>query len=135
MRSEAKNPQNWFDFAEEDLVRAYRRFSEGDFSDCLFHLQQCAEKAMKGRLIALGWQLQKIHDLAPLIEELATAGVDCRWFDESADVLATEYVATRYPGFEDAPVATEELRTLVLNTTKLFEQLTGRTYSGPPLPA
>lgn len=134
MRTDEKNPQHWFDFAEEDLVRAYRRFGEGDFKDCLFHLQQCAEKAMRGKLIALGWGLRKIHDLAPLIVALAGFGEDCSWFEDTADVLATEYIANRYPGFEDSPVTPAELRTLILNTTKLFEQLTGRKYRGPLLP-
>ena len=134
MQTDAKNPQHWFDFAGEDLVRAHRRFTEGDFKDCLFHLQQCAEKAMKGKLVALGWPLQKLHDLAALSVALQSYNIDCAWFEETADVLATEYIADRYPGFDDAPPDAIELRSFIADTTKLFENLTGRKYGGPPLP-
>ena len=48
MATDAKNPEHWFDFASDDLIRAYRRFAEGDYVDCLFHLQQSAEKVFKG---------------------------------------------------------------------------------------
>ena|ERR1051325_3053502 len=134
MLTDAKNPQHWFDIAEEDLTRAHRRFSEGDFKDCVFRLQQCAEKTMKGKLIALGWPLQRTHDLAVLIVALQSYQVDCAWFEETADVLATEYIADRYPGFDDAPPEADELREFVGETTKLFETLTARKYTGPPLP-
>src|SRR5436309_1995691 len=123
MRTDATNPEHWFDFAEEDLVRAHRRFIEADFKDCVFRLQQSAEKAMKGKLIALGWSLRKTHDLAPLTVALQGYGVDCAWFEETADVLATEYIADRYPGFDDAPPNAAELRGFVSDTTKLFEML------------
>lgn len=134
MRTDAKNPEHWFDFAEEDLLRAHRRFNEPDFRDCLFHLQQCVEKAMKGKLVALGWALQKTHDLAVLSLALQSYHVDCAWFEETADVLATEYIAERYPGFDDAPPEADELRGFIKDTIKLFESLTGRRYTGPPLP-
>ncbi len=134
MQTDAKNPQHWFDFAEEDLVRAHRRFVDGDLKDCLFHLQQSAEKAMKGKLIALGWSLQKTHDLAALGAALQSYHVDCAWFEETADVLATEYIADRYPGFDDAPPDADELRGFIEETAKFFTDLTGRKYSGPSLP-
>lgn len=134
MLTDAKNPQHWFDIAGEDLVRAHRRFNEADFKDCIFRLQQSAEKAMKGKLVALGWSLQKTHDLATLSVALQSYQVDCAWFEETADVLATEYIADRYPGFDDAPPDATELRGFVGDTTKLFETLTGRKYNGPPMP-
>ena len=133
MLTDARNPQHWFNIAEEDLVRAHRRFSEADFKDCVFRLQQSAEKAMKGRLVALGWPLQKTHDLAVLSLARQSYQVDCAWFEETADVLATEYIADRYPGFDDTPPEVDEVRVFVGDTTKLFETLTGRKYNGPRL--
>ena len=130
MPTDARNPQHWFDFAAKDLERAYRRFAEPDLKDCLFHLQQCAEKAMKGRLIAAGRPLQKTHDLGGLSTALLSCGVDCSWFEETADVLATEYIADRYPGFDDQPPDAAELRQFLEETHKLFEQLSGRKHAG-----
>ena len=90
---------------------------------------------MKGRLIASGWALQKIHDLAALGVALQSHGVDCSWFEETADVLATEYIADRYPGFDDHPPDPADLREFVADTLKLFETLSGRKYGGPELPS
>jgi HEPN domain-containing protein len=134
MLTDPKNPQHWFDFAEKDLLRAHRRFVEPDFIDCLFHLQQCAEKAMKGRLVSAGWALQKTHDLGALSASLFAHGIDCSWFEETADVLATEYIADRYPGFNDEPPDAAELRGFVQDTRRLFEELSGRKDAGPELP-
>ena len=135
MQTDPRNPQHWFDFAERELQRAHRRFAEPDLKDCLFHLQQCAEKAMKGRLVSAGWSLQKTHDLGALSMALCTYGIDCARFEETADVLATAYLADRYPGFDDEPPNSGELRGFVGDTRQLFETLSGRSYSGPELPA
>ena len=133
MLTDARNPEHWFDFAERDLARACRRFAEGDYEDCLFRLQQCAEKVLKGKLIALGWKLQKVHDLGSLIVALGSYGIDCSWFEPAADVLATDYIADRYPGFDDTPPDAIELRGFVTDTTSLFERLSGRRHTGPRL--
>lgn len=134
MRNDPLDPESWFDYPEEDLVRAYKRFAEGDSMDCAHHLQQSAEKAMKGKLIGLSWSLQKTHNLAYLVKDLCARGLDFSWYSTAADVLTTEYIADRYPGFDDAPPSSEELRAFVTATTKVFENLSGRKYAGPLLP-
>jgi len=45
----------------------------------------------------------------------------------------TEYIANRYPGFDDQPPHLTELREFVKNTRKLFELLSARKYAGPEL--
>lgn len=134
MITDPRDPQVWFDIAQKDLERAHRRFAEGDLTYCLFHLQQCAEKTIKGHLIGRGWNLQKTHDLDLLLHELRSAGVDCSWFNEAAEALTAEYIADRYPGFNDEPPDATELRGFVQDTRRLFEELSGRKYAGPELP-
>ena len=134
MPTDARDPQAWFDIAAKDLGRAHRRFAEGDIGDCLFRLQQCAEKAMKGKLLSLGWKLQKTHELGLLLLELKSKQLDCSWFETAADVLETEYISDRYPGFVDQPPDTATLRGFIVDTVKLFESLTNRKYNGHPLP-
>ena len=90
---------------------------------------------MKGKLIASGWSLQKTHDLELLLSELRSRGFDYSWYQNVADALTTEYIADRYPGFDDAPPVPGELRTFITETTKLFEHLSGRKYAGPLLPS
>ena len=132
MPTDAKDPQHWFDFASQDLIRAHRRFIEADYGD-VFHLQQSAEKTLKGKLIASGWKLQRTHDLSALIVAHKGLSTDCSWFEEVAAVLATEYIADRYPGFDEAPLNPAELRTFLAEATKLFEDLSARKYNGPQL--
>jgi HEPN domain-containing protein len=91
--TDARDPQAWFDFAAKDLERAHRRSAEGDLQDSLFHLQQCAEKVMKGKLIGLGWNLKKTHELGILLLDLKAHQVDCAWFEDTAEVLTAEYIA------------------------------------------
>ena len=134
MVTDPRNPQVWFDTAQKDLDRAHRRFAEGDLTYCLFHLQQCAEKTIKGHLIGLGWSLKKTHDLDLLLRELRSRGVDCFWFADAAQTLTAEYLADRYPGFDDHPLDGAELRHFVQDTRQLFEEPTGRPYAGPALP-
>jgi len=133
MRNDPLDPESRFDYAEQDLARAYKRFAEGDHMDCAHHAQQCAEKVMKGKPIGFGWTLQKTHNLASLLKDLRSYGLDLVWFSDAADILTTEYIADRYPGFDDAPPEPGELREFVVQTTQLFENLTGRKYAGPPL--
>jgi HEPN domain-containing protein len=132
MRNNPLDPESWFDYAEQDLVRAHKRFAEGDAMDGAHHLQQCAEKVMKGKLIGLGWPLQKTHNLTALLKELRAHALDIDWFTDAADVLTVEYIADRYPGFDDAPPSADELRKFATDTTTLFESLSGRKYTGPP---
>jgi HEPN domain-containing protein len=126
MPANPRDPQVWFDFAEKDLNRARKRITEGDAEDCLFHLQQTAEKVCKGKLIELGWNLRKTHDLTELIQELEERSVDLDYYCETASVLTSGYIADRYPGFSDEPVELDSLRELLKLTQRLFETLSGR---------
>lgn len=134
MRSDPRDPQVCFDLAEQDLTWASKRLAEGGFPDCAHHPQQCAEKALKVRLIGRGRQLQKTHNLAFLLKAAEPHGLDFGWFADAADTLTAEYVADRYPRFDDAPLAPDELRELLAQAVRLFEGLAGRKYTGPTLP-
>jgi HEPN domain-containing protein len=126
MPANPRDPQVWFDFAAKDLDRAHKRLAEGDAEDCLFHLQQTAEKACKGKLIELGWNLRKTHDLTQLIQELEDRSLNLDYYSETASVLSSGYIAERYPGFSDEPIDLDLLREHLKLTQRLFETLSGR---------
>jgi HEPN domain-containing protein len=129
MPANPRDPQVWFDFAAKDLERAHKRLAEGDAGDCLFHLQQTAEKACEGKLIELGWNLRKTHDLTELIQELEERSFDLDYYCETASVLSSGYIADRYPSFSDDPVELDSLREHLKLTQRLFETVSGR--NGP----
>ena len=129
MTNDPRNPQAWFNLVAKDLAQAFKRFTEGDSEDCLFHLQQAAEKACKGKLIEMGWPLRKTHDLTELIEELKNRKQNCDWFQETASVLTSAYITDRYPGFADKPIEMDELQKFLKDAQRLVEKLTGEKPS------
>lgn len=94
----------WFAKAEEDLYTAKRLVSDEYFPVGIvcFHCQQCAEKYLKGLLVAKGINVAKSHDLVYLLELVQ----DRQLFDEIFDhveVLTDYSVEPRYPS-EDADI-------------------------------
>lgn len=128
MRRDPHDPEAWFDYAEEDLRRSQRRLGEGDLSDCLVHLQQCAEKAMKGKLIGLGWPLERTHNLIKLADELAPHGIDLQWFGKTAGILLAGYIGDRYPGVQQDDLDLALVKESLEQTTRLFVQISGRSH-------
>jgi len=98
----------------------------------LFFLQQAAEKCLKGKLVALGWELVKTHDLAALVETGAQHGLALDWFRNTAEELTYECFAERHPGdFEPSPTA-EETRQLLADVEMLFARLFPEGEVGDP---
>ena len=93
--------QEWFKHASEDIDAAELLFKEKLFAQSLFHCQQAIEKALKGALIALDWELIKTHDLFFLFEEGKKYLKDIPKFDENyTTILSDTYIYSRYPHFE-----------------------------------
>lgn len=101
-KTDAGNPADWLSFADADLaaveVLVTNRTS---FFVCRSKLAEALEKALKADLIARGWELRKVHDLAKLCDALAerdAAGADR--LQPLVDELAECYTESRYPGFD-----------------------------------
>lgn len=63
--SNRKLVQEWFDKAGQDFDDAEFLFKHNrSFETIAFHIQQAAEKYLKGFLISKGQELEKTHDLA-----------------------------------------------------------------------
>jgi HEPN domain-containing protein len=126
MRNDPHDPEAWYDFAGADLRRAHRALRDNDLSDCLSRLEQCAEKAIKGKLIGLGWPLERTHNLPKLIGELRSRGVVADWFEPSASILLEGYIGDRYPGASDEEFEESVVRNCLAETERLFAELSGR---------
>jgi HEPN domain-containing protein len=126
MRHDPHDPEAWFDYAEEDLVRAEKRLAEPDVVDALNHMQQSAEKALKGKLIGLGWDLIKTHNLTFLSKELAKKGFNLSWFEATGDLLTAQYIIDRYPHTIEPLPDSVALQSALDETRRLFEELSGR---------
>ena len=73
------------------------------FEDLCFDAQQAAEKAVKAVLVSKGRRFPKTHDLAELLDLVATTGTEVPPDVLEAKRLTPYAVAGRYPGVsEDA---------------------------------
>ena len=72
MRRESGLPGDWFEKASRDLRRVEVLLADDDIEGAGFHLQQAAEKYLKGYLLGRGWPLKRTHDLEVLVNEAMT---------------------------------------------------------------
>lgn len=93
---ESLYPQDWFAKARKDLhtVEILMR-EQGDAEIASFHLQQAAEKYLKGYLLSHGWQLQRTHNLEILLNEAVRIEPRLEDFEISAKKPQT---CTRWSG-------------------------------------
>jgi HEPN domain-containing protein len=110
--------------AERDLATAVRMSESGqDFADIIcFHAEQCAEKALKGLILALGQVPPRTHDLVVLQQALTK--LDRRGADLQGYCLAlSDYaVAPRYPGWEDL-VGTVDIGGVLSYASAVLDQI------------
>ncbi len=62
-------PSDQLRIAERDYARVEYLLAAHDPEAAGFYLQQALEKFLKAYLLSKGWQLQRIHDFEPLLNE------------------------------------------------------------------
>lgn len=89
--------------AERDHATAVRMSESGaDFADVVcFHAEQCAEKALKALILALGEVPPRTHDLVVLQQALCRLEKRGQVLQGYCSALTDFAVAPRYPGWED----------------------------------
>lgn len=100
--SDPKDPLAWVDKAEEDYemaISALRKKKPSVYSAC-FHAQQCAEKYMKGMLVARDIDFPKTHDLIALNNLCERAGIYLGIDYKLLNDVSDHAVRARYPGSE-----------------------------------
>ncbi|TWT46257.1 HEPN domain protein [Phycisphaerae bacterium RAS1] len=93
--------REWIAKAEEDFAVARREMrtrTHPAFGAICFHAQQCAEKYLKARLCESGTPIERTHDLAKLLAELAKSDAGLGLLAPAADGLTSFGVKYRYPG-------------------------------------
>jgi HEPN domain-containing protein len=123
MRGNPENPGDWYAFGRRDLDKAGKDLLAGESLYGVLLLQQAAEKLLKGKLVELGQNPEKTHNLPYLLTRLAGSGMDLEWFRDTAEFLSYEYLAERYPGDFDPPPTDEEATSAAKAVVKLFDQI------------
>jgi HEPN domain-containing protein len=123
MRGNPENPADWYAFGKRDLEKARKDLIAGESLYAILLLQQAAEKLLKGKIVEVGENPEKTHNLPYLLTRIGTYGIDLEWFRETAEFLSYEYLAERYPGDFDPPPTDAEAANAADWVTKLFDQI------------
>ncbi len=100
---------------------------EGDAEVAGFHLQQAAEKYLKGFLLFKGWELQRIHNLEALLNEAIRFEPRLERFREFCEEATDLYTLERYPFFASPGMASEDIAHLLPLLRELIKQIEALT--------
>ena len=87
----------WADDAKEELAVAKYLVSGQHLKAACYHAQQAVEKCLKGRLLAKGWELEKVHSVARLASLCADHGIAAQLTQDEIAFVDSIYRG-RYPG-------------------------------------
>lgn len=94
---ESSLPADWYAKGRRDLRRAEILLGDGDIEGTGFHLQQAAEKFLKGYLLGEGWKLNRTHDLEALLNEAVQHDPWLEKFRDACTLVTEFYIEERYP--------------------------------------
>jgi HEPN domain-containing protein len=121
MPIESRLPDDWFAKAEKDLYRVDILLAADDIEGAGFHLQQAAEKYLKGYLLSKGWPLKRIHDLEVLLNEAINYNAQLQDYLDACIMTREFYVEERYPFItESLPLERQELEEIIQAIRKMI---------------
>ena len=103
-------PDDWYRVSDRDLKRARLLLSANDLEGTGFNIQQAVEKRLKGFLLSTGWQLRRIHDLEPLLNEAIESDPAFESFRVACLKMNRYYVHERYPSSKPCGYTLEEMK-------------------------
>lgn len=116
--------KEWFEKARKDLDSAEFLLENNQSLEIVaFHIQQSAEKYLKGFLIAHGRELVKIHDLIRLLEDAVKIDKDFKIFINPFQKITDFYFESRYPVGYEVEYTKEELQSAINDVKSLIEMI------------
>jgi HEPN domain-containing protein len=116
-----QEPKHWLEFARIDLLSAQSLTRDEYFSTAAYHCQQCAEKALKGFLIA-----HEADDLVKLLGLCKKIDPEFSCIDNACSVLTVLATQFRYPSEFEIPDETDCLRFIEL-AQQVFDFVVSRS--------
>jgi HEPN domain-containing protein len=120
-REESHYPADWLRIAEKDLQRVHRLLGLQDPEAAGFYLQQAIEKFLKAFLLSKGWQLQRIHDLEPLLNAALRHDPSFEKYRAIAQRITGFYFVERYPFMIDSGLTDQDVRDALAQIGELAE--------------
>jgi len=117
--------EHWLLIAQEDLASA-KHLSTVPFMTALFHIQQCAEKALKAYIVFKKNSFTKTHDLGRLIDICMEMDEDFETLRFFAAVLTPYEIAGRYPTTDFVRLSIKEIEQIIEQSEFIFNFVTHR---------
>lgn len=117
--------EHWLLIAQEDLDSAKHLFAVPLMTG-LFHVQQCAEKALKAYLMFKKGTVIKTHDLVRLVNVCMEFDTNFETLRLFAAVLTPYETAGRYPETSFEKPSMEEIKELIGQSEFVFNFVTQR---------
>ena len=122
-RKESLYPADWLKIAEKDFARVEFLLNAHDIEAAGFFLQQAIEKFLKAFLLSKGWQLQRIHDLEPLLNEALAFDISFEEYRPILQKITGFYFIERYPIILDIGLTEEDIQESFIKVKGLVEKI------------
>lgn len=88
----------WINDAKLDYEQSCYLFQGGYYKGTCYFAQQSIEKFLKSKLLFLGWELKKVHQIVFLVSELISYGYTVTSVDDDNMSFIDSIYKSRYPG-------------------------------------
>jgi len=120
--------KEWFNKGNKDLKDAEFLFKHNRALETIsFHIQQAAEKYLKGFLIAKGKKLEMIHDLVKLLSDAIRIDPDFEQFKEIVEKVTNFYFESRYPMGYEVEYTKSEIKDSLIQIKRLIKMIEAKT--------
>jgi HEPN domain-containing protein len=120
--------KEWFSKGNKDLKDAEFLFKHNRALETIsFHIQQAAEKYLKGFLISRGKKLEMIHDLVKLLEDAIRIDPDFEQFREIVEKVTNFYFESRYPMGYEVEYTKSEIKDSLIQIKRLIKMIEAKT--------
>jgi len=104
--------EHWLIIAQEDLASA-KHLNKVPFMTALFHIQQCAEKALKAYLVFKKDSVMRTHDLVRLVDVCMEMDKEFESLRLFAAILTPYETAGRYPTTDFVRLGMDEIQEII----------------------
>lgn len=114
--------KEWFNKGNKDIKDAEFLFKHNRALETIsFHIQQAAEKYLKGFLIANGKELEFIHDLVKLLKDAIKISSDFEQFKDITKKITDFYFESRYPIEYEVEYTKQEIKEALIQVKRLIK--------------
>ena len=122
--------EEWFSKGQKDIDDAqFLLKNNRALENIAYHVQQAAEKYLKGFLIYNGWKLERIHDLVKLLEEAIKIDKSFNRFAAPMRKITNFYIESRYPTGYEVEYTKQELKKAIKESKNIINLIKKKVKS------